>query len=344
MQSSPAEMGFFAPGDTDLCAACWMAWPGRAEIWRYDLLAVISTFSTIARSVAEHVPTKVLVPADSLMEAKLACGRQVELVDCPAADALLKDYGPMFLVDRDRPLGRDIAGVTWRFNGWGNRVHSAEQAAVAATALVGQLNVKRYDCPIVLEGGSVSVDGLGTLIASETSLLNANRNPFCALQELEEYLALYLGARKVIWLEGGFEHDRGDGHALSMARFVEPGRVLVNAPMSKEDPFFPVAEETLFRLHQATDAAGHPIDLVELPVPEARYGEDGKRLPIHYLGYVILNDVVLMPNFGLASDDQAKAILKEQFEDRTIVPVNAQDLALGGVSLSDLLLCEPDRR
>src|SRR5436305_3567498 len=259
--SCPARDGFFMPAEWAPHARTWMCWPCRVEAWGGPdgLLRAKQAYARVARAISSFEPVVMAVRPHDLAEAKLACAGKVEFFETPLDDSWARDIGPTFLLGE----GDARAGVQWRFNAWGNKYHPFEQDAEFATRALKHADAPVYRAPFVCEGGAIHVDGEGTLITTEQCLLNENRNPELTQQQVEEGLALFTGARRVIWLGEGFADDETDGHVDNIACFAAPGRVIVGVPPKRHPDYEPV-REVIRRLKQARDAQARAIEVVEL--------------------------------------------------------------------------------
>jgi agmatine deiminase len=194
---------------------------------------------------------------------------------------------------------------------------------------------------MVCEGGAIHVDGEGTLLTVEQTLLNANRNPNLTRQEIEECLALYTGARRIIWLGEGFSDDETDGHVDNIACFVAPGRVLIGIPPKRHPDFEPV-QDALTRLREARDAQGRALEIIEIAQPEKIRGDwQGRVLASSYINFYLPNGGVVMPSFDDPQDEAARAVLAACFPDRDILQIDALDIVQGGGGIHCITQQEP---
>jgi agmatine deiminase len=237
--STPKRDCFFMPGEFEVHERCWMAWPFRRDVWRNNAEDVQEAFINLVSTISEYEPVTVLVDEVSWSEAssKLATLNAVTLFPCQTNDAWLRDTGPSFLLNNSG----ELRGVDWVFNSWGgsqegcysNWVHDE---AVASTILTS-IQVSSYKAPFVLEGGSIHVDGEGTLITTEECLLNKNRNPDMSCSEIAALLEEYTGCTKIIWLRHGVFGDTDtDGHVDNLCFFVRPGVVALTWTDDEADP------------------------------------------------------------------------------------------------------------
>jgi agmatine deiminase len=324
-ESTPAMDGFRMPAEWQPHACCWMAWPCRLGLWGTGFEAACRAYALVARTIAEFEPVRVLAPPPFVAMATLQLARQAEVVAMELDDSWTRDSGPCFVIDAE---GR-LAGVAWRFNGWGNRYHPHAHDAALAAALLADLGLPCYKAPMVLEGGAIHVDGQGTVLVSEPSVLNVNRNPTLDRRQIEERLVLYLGVRKIIWLEHGLVDDDTDGHVDNVARFVAPGTAMCAVASHPDDPNRGPLSENRLRLAQARDAQGRALEVVELPLPAPRQGPKGL-LPLSYLNFYIANGAVLVPAFDDPMDGAAREIVAAAFPDRHVAQLPALDIVRGG--------------
>jgi agmatine deiminase len=271
-----------------------------------------------------------------MAEASLACGPGIELVPIPLSDGWMRDIGPTFVTDG----AGGIAGVDWTFNGWGGLHNDFAADAEVAAEMLKLKSYQRLTAPIVLEGGALSGDGAGTLLVTEECLLDPKRNPGKSKADLEETLALYLGARTVIWLGRGYDGDETRGHVDEIACFVKPGTVMLQVASDPEDPNYLIQHDNLARLRSARDAAGRQLEVLEIPQP-ARRDHDTRRLTLSYINFVFANGGLIMPSFGDPNDDPAFRIFSNVFPDRNIIQLLADDLVIGGGGLHCITQQEP---
>jgi agmatine deiminase len=335
--SRPVDDGF------TMCAAwaqhsrCWMAWPTRVETWGENLDAAREAYAEVAKAISRFEPVTFIAKPKNVAEVSLSTGTGVATLSLAHDDSFLRDMGPSFLVE---PGGK-IAGVDWLWNAWGNRYPDHERDAAVAESLLQHLAMRRYAAPMVLEGGAIGCDGEGTLLASETILLNPNRNPTLGRAEVERYLADYLGARKIIWLAGAIAGDAAGGLIDNVACFVRPGTVLALATSDAADLNHAALQDNIARLKAAADAKGRQLEVVEIEQPKPRQGEGGRRLPLSYTSLYLANGAAIVPAFEDPLDNRAFELLGKLFEGREIVQVPARDLALAGAGLKATALGQP---
>jgi len=324
--SRPAEDGFFMPAEWAPHSRCWMEWPCRVETWGDRIEAARDAYAEVATAIARFEPVTMITKPKNVAEVSLRAGPGVSTFSLPHDDSWMRDNGPTFVVN-----GRgQVAGVNWRWNAWGNNYPDHKRDAAVAGAVLEHLKMRRYAADFVLEGGAIHSDGEGTLLTTESVLLNPNRNPTLGRAELEELLAAYLGIRKVIWLGRGLQDDDTDGHVDELACFVRPGVVAALSESDPADANHAALADNLARLRAATDAAGRSLEVVEIAQPRPRTLPDGRRMALSYINFYIANGGVILPAFEDPQDDRAFETVARLFPDREVVQVPALDVHVGG--------------
>jgi agmatine deiminase len=323
--ATPAAAGFHMPAEWALHERCWMAWPCRTDLWNGREREAKAAFAATARAIAACEKLTMLARPEDRVEAMAACGPGIEIMTLPLDDSWLRDSGPSFLVD----AAGAVAGADWQFNAWGGKFPPFDRDAAVAGRVLDHLGLRAFKAPFVLEGGSIHVDGEGTLITTEQCLLNRNRNPSLSRAEIEENLRQWLGVRQIIWLGQGLENDHTDGHVDDITCFVRPGTVITATCDDPADANHAVLADNLHRLRAARDAWGRALDIIELPLPARRDTAAG-RLVLTYLNFYIANGAIIAPSFDDPMDDEAAAILAGAFPDRRIVQIPALDILEGG--------------
>lgn len=318
---------------------CWMAWPCRAGLWGDHLEAARAAYAEVARAVARFEPVCMVArPADAAGAAAL-CGGEVEVSALPIDDSWMRDFGPTFV----RSAAGDIAGIAWRFNAWGGKYGDFANDAVLAGSLIDDLGIPRFDAPFVLEGGAVHSDGEGTILTTESVLLNPNRGMAATRAEAEDLLRDWLGAEKIIWLPDGMVEDETDGHVDNVACFAAPGRVLALAAPNLSDPNHARLAENIAILEAERDARGRPLDVIR--IEQATLPDDaGNPGAASYINFYIANGGVVMPRFGTADDAPAAEMVQRAFPDRTVVQVDARAIVRGGGGIHCITQQQPQER
>ncbi|MFH8407872.1 agmatine deiminase family protein [Streptomyces sp. NPDC018019] len=314
-------------------AATYLAWPPSDSLWGDQAPAVQRDIARLARTVAEYEPVVLLAGPAEQARARRACGGSVEILPVPVDDLWVRDTGPVFVTRAGAPAGAARAGVDFHFNGWGGKQRHPNDAEVARKVLDHE-GISRIDAGITAEGGSFEVDGEGTLLAAESSLVNPNRNPGRRRAEIERELKRVLGVTQVIWVEGVRGADITDCHVDTVARFVEPGVVALNRPWQGDGPdvWTRVYEQVRGVLAQARDARGRRLETVEVPEPDPyAIGERGPEFLASYLNYYVANGVVVLPRFGdRRADDRAAGILRELHPGRDVRQLTIDAVGEGG--------------
>jgi len=308
----PAE---WAPHERTL-----MAWPARAELWRGQLEQAKADYAATANAVTAFEPlTMVCADEEAAAEARAALSGDVEIVVEPIDDSWLRDSGPIFVTDG----AQRRAGVHFGFNAWGEKFEPYDKDAAIGGWLVDHVGDPCYRAPLVLEGGSICVDGEGTLITTEQCLLHPSRNPSLSREQIEHQLIDQLGLERVVWLGQGLVEDRDtDGHVDLIAAFTKPGEVLLQT-VPEGNPNYDNCRENAQRL----EAAG--IDVVELPY--LPYSEvEGDSVACGYMNFYLCNDAVIVPVCGADTDPEALARIAEAYPGREAVPVPGAVVAWGG--------------
>lgn len=333
----PAAEGFHLPAEWQQHARCWMAWPCRKELWNDRIEDARLAFARVARSIAEFEAVTMIANPGDVAAASLACGRGVEILPMDIDDSWMRDIGPTFVVDEE---GR-VAGCDWHFNAWGNKYESYDNDAQLAELLLAQQDIRRFEAPFVLEGGAVHTDGEGTLLTTESVLLNPNRNPGMTREDTERHLRGWLGMDKIIWLPAGYHQDETDGHVDNIACFARPGVVLVASCPDQGDPNFETFSANIEILKTSTDARGRTLEVVTVDQP-GRMEEEGTRLSSSYINFYMANGAVVMPGFEDRRDTAAYRTITQVFPDRKVVQVPATEIVRGGGGIHCITLHQPE--
>jgi agmatine deiminase len=298
----------------------FIAWPARRELWGARLQLAKEESAGVANAISAFEPvTMVCADAAAAAEARAACTAAVETVELPIDDSWLRDSGPVFVTG----AGGRRAGVHFGFNAWGGKFTPWDRDAAVGGLLVELLGDPCYRAPFVLEGGSIAVDGEGTLVTTEQCLLNPNRNPQMSREQIEQGLRDHLGVERIVWLGRGLVEDRDtDGHVDLIVAFTRPGRVLLQT-CAPDNPNFEACVENRERL----EAAG--IEVVELPLLPYETVE-GETIVVAYLNLYLCNGAAIVPLAGQPSDQEALARIAAAYPSREVVGVPGLALAFGG--------------
>jgi agmatine deiminase len=333
-KTTPRSLGYYMPPEWARHDATWLSWPKNPLTFPDGVREEVEkVFVLMIEALSKGEKVKLLVDdvaSEALVRVKLesssALMENVEFHHIVTADVWIRDYGPTFLLNQAKPWK---AGVKWRFNAWGNKYDDLMYDDVAGEEVVLEARVKIFRPGIVLEGGSIDVNGRGTVLTTEQCLLNKNRNPLLDRAGVESYLEQYLNISSVVWLTSGIEGDDTDGHVDDFARFVGPEKVLC-AHSSREDQDAEVLSTNRRILTEHRDPYGRGLDVIDLPMPEPiPLPEEDRTLPASYANFYIGNEVVLVPVFDDPSDQEALRTIRECFPGRRTVPIYARDLVYG---------------
>lgn len=346
--TKPRTDGFRMPGEFEPHAGCWMLWPERSDTWRWGGKPAQKAFSEVAKAIAGFEPLTVGVSHGQFQNARAHLPPEVRVVEISYDDAWIRDTGPTFVINDQG----DIRGVDWEFNAWGGLQEGLyfpwDQDAMVAEKVLELERTPRYRAEnFVLEGGSIHVDGQGTLITTEECLLHPNRNPHMDRADIEKALRDYLGVDTVIWLEQGIYNDETDGHVDNICCFIEPGVVALALCEDREDPQYAISRRNYEILKKAVDARGRKLEVEALPLPkpvlmteEESAGVDfipgskprqaGDRMAASYVNFLICNGGVIVPTFEDPQDEKAIQKLESLFPRREIVPIRTREIIVGG--------------
>ncbi len=343
INSTPAADGYRMPAEFEPHEGCLVGWPERPDNWRRNGRPAQSAFAEVAAAIAVSEPVTVCLADGQFDNARGVLASDVRIVEMTSDDAWMRDVGPTFVTD-----GRGgRRGIDWRFNAWGGLYSPYDRDERVARKVLELCDADRYRAPLVLEGGSIHVDGEGTLLTTEQCLLNENRNPSLSQQEIEQLLREYTGAELVIWLGEGVVNDETDGHIDNLACFASPGVVALNWCEDENDPQHEVAADAERRLLAARDAQGRKLEVVRVPCPppmtisdaEARGVYEvlgthprraGDRMAASYVNFFIGNSRVVFPLLDESTDEQAREILAGLFPQREVVGIPSREILLGG--------------
>ena len=327
------------PAEWEPHAAVWLSWPHDTKSFPH-LEQAEAAFAHFVAEIQESEPVELQVldkamqeRVSQLLEARHADLRRIRFHQNDYADIWFRDYGPIFVVNCNAhepapELTPKLAIVKWNFNSWGNKYDVLLKDNNVPYFMNERLRLPMFEPGIVLEGGSIDVNGRGTVLTTEQCLLNPNRNPSFGKVEIERYLADYLGARHVIWMKDGIEGDDTDGHIDDIARFVNPTTVVCAYQEDESDPDHQPLKKNYDRLQRATDQDGKALTVIKLPVP-GWVGDAEGRLPASYANFYIGNNKVLVPLFGRENDRKALEVIQSVFPDRKVVGINAYYLVYG---------------
>jgi len=325
VHGTPERDGFSMPPEWGPHAGCLLSWPCKEETWCGYSREAKRAYSEAIKAISQFEPVLVLSDPSTLREVNETVGRGVSVIEIPLDDAWVRDNGPIFVTSG----AGDSAIVHFGFNGWGGRFPPYDKDARVPEILAEKMKARRYVAPMVLEGGAVCVDGEGTLLTTESCLLNPNRNPGLSREEIEDVLKSYLGVRKVLWLRQGIHKSMIDGHVDGVAAFVRPSTVVMAATDDENDPNCEILRSNRARLETVTDAKGRSIEVIDFPMPRRRE-IDGNRIAPCYTNFYVAQGGIVAPTFGEANDEVVIGVLKNLFPNHEVVGVRSEYIGVGG--------------
>lgn len=369
MNGTPALHGYLMPAEWEPHSQCWMGWPERPDNWRDDALHAQRVFAKVATAISKFEPVTVCASAAQWENARSQLPENIRVIEMSMNDSWFRDTGPTIVVNKSSASSGaqapKVAGIDWNFNSWGGvddgcyRDWSLDLQV--ARKILSTERLPRFPHSMVLEGGSIHVDGEGTCLTTEECLLNKNRNPHLTKGQIENELKAYLGVMKIIWLPRGlFGDDDTNGHIDNMCCFSKPGVVLLSWTDDKTDPQYERSVEALTILSDATDARGRKLQIIKLHVPGPLYmteeeaaglNQDGEakprlagtRLAASYVNFYIANGGIIAPQFGDKKwDGEAVRVLSQAFPKYEVVGIErAREIVLGGGNIHCITQQQP---
>ena len=326
----PAALGYRMPAEWEPHAATWLSWPRREGIsfpGAFD--RVLPTFRAMVAALLTSEPVNINV-ANGAHEAEARAvldglpQERLTYYEIPSNEPWCRDHGPIFLSRHDEPR---LAVIDWGHNAWGGKYPPFDLDDAVPTRVAETLGVPVYPGGMILEGGSIDVNGSGALLTTESCLLNENRNPDLTREQIEQRMRDYLGVRDIFWLSRGTEGDDTDGHIDNLARFVGERTVLAVVEQDRASVNFEPLQENLARLREIR-IGREPLEIVTLPTPAKMERED-LTLPASYANFYIANSCVLVPTFSDANDAAAVATIQQAFPSRRVMPIDCRELIWG---------------
>lgn len=325
MIRTPFQEGFSMPAEWAPHKGCYVTWPCNENTWSGFFKEAKSAYVEVIRAINRFEPVTVLSDSSTVKETGEALGPEIDMIEMPLNDSWIRDNGPIFVTSETD----DVAMVQFGFNGWGEKFQPYDDDAKAPEVLAERLGMRRFVAPMILEGGGITVDGNGTLLTTESCLLNSNRNPNLSKEQVEDILKDFLGLKKVLWVKQGIYKSMIDGHIDGVAAFVRPGTIVHAATKNKTDPNYPIMKENRARLETMTDARGKSIEIIDFPIPDRR-DIDGNRIAPCYTNFYIANGGVVAPTFGESNDEVALDILRGLFPEYDVIGVRCEFIGAGG--------------
>ncbi len=323
---TPKSLGFRMPAEWERHEATWLSWPKDPLTFPPEIIeSVENIYCQMIEALQEKEKVKVLVNDEEWeekvrkrMSERGVSEKNVVFYHIKSVDVWMRDYGPIFVVGK----GKKKAAVKWVFNAWGNKYYELIADNEAGEKAVEATGVQVFKPGIILEGGSIDVNGEGTLLTTEQCLLNENRNKNLTRAQIESYLKDFLGVERIVWLKDGVEGDDTDGHVDDIARFVGKNKVVCAFEEKENDANHLVLKENSEILEK------EGFEVLKLPMPK-RIDIPERRLPVSYANFYAGNGVVLLPVFRDEKDEEAISVLQECFPKRKIIPIYCRDLVYG---------------
>ncbi len=356
LNSTPRQDGFWMPGEFEPHAGCWMLWPERTDGWPFGAKPAQRAFASVAAAIARFEPVTVGVSGRQFLNARRLLPDSVRVVELSANDAWARDYAPTFVINS----ARRVRGVDWEFNGWGESYYTPYHLDnLVARKMVELERLDYYQPGMVLEGGSIHVDGEGTLITTEQCLLNPNRNPGLTRDDIEARLKDYLNVDKIIWLSQGVYGDNTAGHVDNLCCFIRPGVVAMTWTDDTSDPQYEISREIYEQLKATPDARGRRLEIHKFHQPDPLFVTQeeeenldlnemtkphraGDRLPASYLNFYIANGGIVAPQFNDRDHDRATLdSLQKLFPNREVIGIPSRDILVGGGNIHCITMQQP---
>ena len=327
---TPAALGYRMPAEWESHAATWLSWPRRQGIsFPGSFDRVLPTLRRMVEMLVESEPVCINI-CNGAHEAEAREALDGLPMDCitfrsiPTNEPWCRDHGPIFLT---RPQDPKLAVIDWGYNAWGGKYPPFDLDDLVPTRVAEMLELPVWEGGMILEGGSIDVNGEGACLTTESCLLNPNRNPDLTRQQVEQRLREYLGVRDILWLARGTEGDDTDGHVDNLARFVSERTVLAIVEKDRDNPNYQPLQENLDRLRQM-QIEGRALEIVELPTAQRMVREE-LVLPASYANFYIANQVVLAPTYGQPNDEITLSILRDHFPGRRVIGMDCRELIWG---------------
>ena len=342
---NPKSLGYRMPAEWENQEAIWLAWPHNPDTWPKEMLEEVeNSYAEFIKAIHTGQKVKILLNdkemeqnvKNKLKKSKINLS-QVLFYQIMNVDSWMRDCGPSFVVSHAE---KKLAMVKWIFNAWGNKYEDLKEDAHIPYSMNKLMKIPIFEPGIVLEGGSIEVNGTGTLLTTEQCLLNKNRNPGLGKQEIEEYLKGYLNVSNILWLKEGIAGDDTDGHIDDIARFVNQNTIVCAFEEDKSDENYKILKENYELLENMKDENGKKLNIIPLPMP-GFVGDKGRRYPASYLNFYIGNEAVCVPVFGDKNDEQALKILQKLFKNRKIVGIDCKAMVYGFGALHCVSQQEP---
>jgi len=345
-RATPASLGFRMPAEWEPQEAVWLSWPHNRATWPGQFRPVPAQFAAFVAAISRYEDVRINCAAALQPRARRQCARaeadlaRVSFFNHPTNDAWCRDHGPIFVCHRRTG---EVAVTDWKYNAWGGKYPPYNLDQRIPELIARRLGLRRFPNRLVLEGGSIDVNGCGLLLTSEQCLLHPNRNPGVGRGEIERNLRDFLGVRTVLWVGEGIEGDDTDGHIDDMTRFFRPDGLVTCVEPDGREANHRILAENLERLRSMRTPAGRKFEIVPLPLPRP-LAFQGRRVPASYANFLVINGAVLVPQFRQPRRDAAaREILGNCFPGRDVIGLDCYYLIWGLGTLHCLSQQQPAR-
>lgn len=342
---TPKSLGYYFPAEFAPHVATWLSWPHKEASWPDKIDTIFPSYISFIKRLTKYELVKINV-SDQVMELRaktMLINAGVDIAKViffihPTNDAWCRDHGPAFLLNKFDKEKKAI--VDWDYNAWGNKYPPFDLDDVIPTLIGEKMGLPVFNPGIVMEGGSVDFNGVGTLITSAACLLNSNRNPNLNKKEIEQYLMDYYGQDQVLWVDDGIVGDDTDGHIDDTVRFINEDTVVTVIEENKADENYDLLQHNLSQLKKMRLLNGKQLNIIEIPMPKEVIWEE-QRLPASYANFYIANKQVIVPTFRCEKDEKVMQVLEGCFPDREVVGIDSTDIIWGLGSFHCLSQQEP---
>jgi agmatine deiminase len=342
---SPRELGYYFPPEFGPHLATWLSWPHKEDSWPGKIHTIFPYYCKFISALSDHENVCINVNDEAMKNFAIDCltregvdQSRISWYFHPTNDAWCRDHGPAFLVNPDAEIKKII--IDWNYNAWGNKYPPYDLDDEIPTLIGKRLGIPVYHPGIIMEGGSVDFNGKGTVMTSESCLLNKNRNPGLSKRTVEKYLCDYYGMEQVLWVKDGIVGDDTDGHIDDTVRFVNEDTVITVVEENLEDENYEILQRNLRDLNKMRLLNGKQLNIIEIPMPDEIIYEE-QRLPASYANFYVANNLVVVPTYRTRKDEKVLDIIAHCFPDRKIIGIDSTEIIWGLGSFHCLSQQEP---
>jgi len=313
------------PGRFEDHKCTFVTWPCSTDLEIDKFTKEIISF---VKKLSNYEKVIIISDPSNYINAKESCENFATVFSIPTDWSWIRDNGPIFIINDMK----EIEAIHFNFNAWGEKYTPCVSVKEMPRLLLEKLKIKRHFSNLILEGGGVTFDGIGTMVTTEQMLLNKNRNPNFDKKDVENEVRKLLGIEKIIWLKKGLYEDKStDGHVDCVAEYLAPGKILIQTIYKKNNPNYELLKENLKIIQNETDASGNKLDIIEMPyLPYFAKKYKNKKYVSPYTNYYIANGVVMVPEVDKFMDEKAYKIIEQIYPNRDIIPTKSYYQAIGG--------------